>query len=156
MHTFCHVEQMYIIRQVLWGLGYPCTIQVEWNFLKGPWNLNKQSSMFYLLSYLKSYRQWKITTKVITQTSMQLTAYVTRPVRTARACGFAYFFKSFWTHNFLSQHAMAMKFSAFSTNIFGIMMQVTERKFFWFSIEIWPLERQGTVCAHVPCFHRPS
>ena len=38
-------------------------------------------------------------------------------------------FQSFWTHNFLSQHAMSMKFSALSTNVLGIRMQVTEQKY---------------------------
>ena len=142
MHTFCHVEQMYIIRQVLWGLGYPCTIQVERNFLKGPWNLNKQRSVFYLLSYLKSYRQWKITTKVVTQTSMQLTAYyMTRPVKTARAYGFAYFFKSFWTHYFLSQHVMAINFSAVSTHLLGIMMQLQNENFL---LQYWDMISRET------------
>ena len=37
---------------------------------------------------------------------------------------FCLLFQSFWTHNFLSQHSMAMTISAVSKNLFGIMMQV--------------------------------
>jgi len=40
----------------------------------------------------------------------------------------AYFF-TFSELIFLSQHSLAMKISALSTNLFGIMMQVTESKY---------------------------
>ena len=45
-----------------------------------------------------------------------------------------------------------MKFSALSTNLFDIMMQVTEWKY---SFPVLRFDLQGVVCAHMPCFCRP-
>ena len=60
---------------------------------------------------------------------------------------FAYFFNLFEHIIFLSQHAMAMKFSALSTQLW------CRSKIF---CEKWPLEWQGVVYACMPGYCRPG
>ena len=71
-----------------------------------------------------------------------------------RVCGHTQLFQSFFSHNLLLHHCIAMNFSQFQLNVSGFVyvLRVTEWKH---SITVTRYKLQGIFCAHKPGFSRP-